>query len=133
MLHLCIGIFIILHGLVHMLYFGQSGGYFKLKPGMLWPCESWAYKIISGEKACKRITGFLLLISTLGFIVSGVFFLTGSSRWVLFLEIAVVTSILTFVSGWIGKMHKLHDQGLIGILIDLGLVILINTLPIIVL
>ena len=31
------GVFIVLHGLVHLLYFGQSARYFELKPGMVWP------------------------------------------------------------------------------------------------
>ena len=37
MLNIVIGVFIILHGLVHMLYFGQSRKFFELQPGMTWP------------------------------------------------------------------------------------------------
>jgi len=32
-----LGIFFILHGLVHLLYAGQSLRLFELRPGMTWP------------------------------------------------------------------------------------------------
>jgi hypothetical protein len=31
------GIFFLLHGLVHLLYAGQSLRFFELRPGMTWP------------------------------------------------------------------------------------------------
>jgi hypothetical protein len=31
------GIFLILHGLVHLLYYGQSARRFELAPGLTWP------------------------------------------------------------------------------------------------
>lgn len=42
MIRILFGVFIILHGLVHLLYMGQSNRYFELQPGMLWPDGSWA-------------------------------------------------------------------------------------------
>ena len=42
MFRIIFGIFIILHGLVHLLYFGQSTRYFELQPGMVWPDGAWA-------------------------------------------------------------------------------------------
>jgi hypothetical protein len=35
MLRFIIGVFIVLHGLVHLLYFGHSRRLFELQPGML--------------------------------------------------------------------------------------------------
>jgi len=37
-----VGIFLILHGLVHFLYAGQSIRLFELQAGMIWPDASWA-------------------------------------------------------------------------------------------
>jgi len=37
MLTIILGIFCILHGLVHLLYAGQSRRLFELRPGMVWP------------------------------------------------------------------------------------------------
>ena len=42
------GVFLMLHGLVHLLYLGQSQRFFELQPGMTWPDgpgrsrDSWA-------------------------------------------------------------------------------------------
>jgi hypothetical protein len=44
MIRLIIGIFLLLHGLVHLLYFGQSARYFDLRPEMIWPDGSWAFQ-----------------------------------------------------------------------------------------
>jgi hypothetical protein len=43
-----LGIFLVLHGLVHLLYFGQSARYFELKPGMTWPDGAWAFSRLLG-------------------------------------------------------------------------------------
>jgi len=43
LLRLIIGVFIVLHGLVHLLYFGQSWRFFELQPEMVWPEDSWAF------------------------------------------------------------------------------------------
>ncbi len=37
MLRFIAGAFIVLHGLVHLLYAGQSRRLFELRPGMVWP------------------------------------------------------------------------------------------------
>jgi hypothetical protein len=37
MLRLAFSVFIVLHGLVYLLYFGQSRKFFELQPGLLWP------------------------------------------------------------------------------------------------
>lgn len=43
MLRIIVGVFIVLHGLVRLLYFGQSQRFFKLKPGLVWPDGSWGF------------------------------------------------------------------------------------------
>ena len=37
MLKIFFAVFLILHGLVHLLYLGQSAGTFELQPGLNWP------------------------------------------------------------------------------------------------
>ena len=48
MLRFILSVFIVLHGLVHLLYFGQSRRLFELQPGMAWP-ESWRLSFSSPE------------------------------------------------------------------------------------
>ena len=38
-----VGIFLILHGIVYLLYFGHSMRLFELRPGLLWPEAAWRY------------------------------------------------------------------------------------------
>lgn len=42
-MNIFMGIFLILHALVHLLYAGQSRRFFELRPGMTWPDGSWAF------------------------------------------------------------------------------------------
>ena len=42
MVRILVSLLVILHGLVHLLYFGQSARLFELQPGMGWPDGSWA-------------------------------------------------------------------------------------------
>ena len=47
------GIFLILHGLVHLLYFGQSQRYFELQPGLAWPNGSWVFSRWLGDDPAR--------------------------------------------------------------------------------
>ncbi len=42
-MQIVVGVFLILHGLVHLLYAGQALRYFELRPGMTWPDASWLF------------------------------------------------------------------------------------------
>lgn len=43
MLRFILGIFIVLHGLVHLLYAAHSRRLVELRPEMIWPDGSWAF------------------------------------------------------------------------------------------
>ena len=55
------GIFILLHGLVHLLYFGQSARYFEMQQGMVWPDGSWAFSRLFGEIGSRNLASALLV------------------------------------------------------------------------
>ena len=62
MLATIFGVFLILHGLVHLLYAGQSWELFELRPEMTWPEGSWLISKILGDQAARMLaTGFLVL------------------------------------------------------------------------
>ncbi len=58
MVRILFGIFIVLHGLVHLLYFGQSARYFELQPGMVWPNGSWVVSKLLGKKQIEFLRVF---------------------------------------------------------------------------
>jgi hypothetical protein len=71
MIRILFGAFIVLHGLVHMLYFGQSARYFELQPGMVWPDGSWAFSRFLDNAAVRNLAGILLILAAVGFAAGG--------------------------------------------------------------
>jgi hypothetical protein len=57
MIRIMIGVFMVLHGGVHLLYFGQSARYFDLKAGMLWPDSAWAFSKLLWMAKLKQVEG----------------------------------------------------------------------------
>jgi len=79
-----VGVFIVLHGLVHLLYFGQSRRFFELQPGMVWPAGSWAFSKLLGEGTTGWLAGIACILAALGFVAGGTAILAGSrggARW----------------------------------------------------
>jgi hypothetical protein len=68
------GIFFILHGLVHLLYAGQSARLFELRPGLIWPDGSWLFSKLAGDSATRIMAGILLVLAALALIAGGLGF-----------------------------------------------------------
>jgi hypothetical protein len=128
MLSILFGIFIILHGLVHMLYFGQSARLFELKEGLTWPDGSWAFSGLLGSEATRMLTNVLLIIAAAGFVVGGIgiFIKQGWARPLI--AGAAIFSSLIYILMWDGAAQKLHDKGAIGILINLAILVVLLVL-----
>ena len=119
-----VGIFIILHGLVHLLYFGQSKRAFEMREGMTWPIPSWAFSWFLGEKATRNIAGCLCIIVAAGFVISGIGLLIHLSWWKKLLLITTILSTILFLLCWDGKIKKPGEKGGIAILINIGILCL---------
>jgi hypothetical protein len=119
------GAFIVLHGLVHLLYFAQSQRIFELRPGMVWPDSSWAFSRLLGEKSTRLLASALCLLAALGFIAGGIGFFFGQAWWRNASVAAAAISILLYILFWNGKMQKLDDQGGVGILLDIAILAVI--------
>jgi hypothetical protein len=119
------GAFIILHGLVHLLYFAQSQRIFELRPGMVWPDGSWAFSRLLGEKSTKLLASALCLLAALGFIAGGIGLFFGQAWWRNVSVAAAAISILLYILFWNGKLQKMDDQGGVGILIDIAILAVI--------
>ena len=125
MLTTLFGIFLILHGMVHLLYAGQSWRLFELSSGLTWPKDAWLFSRLLGDEATRLLAAVLLVIAALGLVVSGlgVFFRADWWRTVTITS-AVFSSVLYFVM-WNGQFQRLPDQGGVGILINLAILVLI--------
>jgi uncharacterized membrane protein YphA (DoxX/SURF4 family) len=121
MIRIVFGIFIVLHGLVHLLYFGQSARYFELQPGMVWPDGSWAFSRLLGDETTRLLASVACVLAAIGFVAGGAGILAGRAWW----RPSVVGSAAFFsvvlILLWDGQVHRLDDKGAIGLLINLAI------------
>jgi hypothetical protein len=123
MLKFVAGAFMVLHGLVHLLYVGQSRRLFELQPGMVWPDGSWAFSKLLGEEATRWLASLSCLVAALGFAVGGAAILAGQAWWRPVVVGAAACSAMVFVLFWDGRRQKLADQGAIALLINLAVLV----------
>ena len=125
------GVFIVLHSLVLLLYFGQSARYFELKPGMVWPDGSWAFSRLLGNEGARNLASILLILTAIGLIAGGMGILLSQAWWRPVVVGAVTFSFLVYILFWNGRMKNLDEQGMVGLLIDMAilLAVLILRLP----
>jgi hypothetical protein len=128
MLRLIVGAFIVLHGLVHLLYFGQSQRLFELQPGMVWPDGSWAFSRLFGEAATRLFASVACVLAALGFVAGGAAVLLGQPWWRPVVVAASAFSTGIFVLFWNGGFKKLPDQGAIAILINIAILLAVLVL-----
>jgi hypothetical protein len=115
------GIFFILHAFVHLLYAGQALLFFELRPGLAWPDGAWAFSRLLGDLVTRWLAAISLALAAFGFLSAGLglFFGAGWARTVTLG--AAGLSVLVYLLFWDGKLHKLPDQGAVGLLISLGI------------
>ena len=125
MIKVITGIFLLLHGLVHLLYFGQSARLFELQSGMIWPDGSWAFSKLLGENGTRMLASIFCILAAAGFILgaAGVFF--SQPWWRTVIVASAVFSGILYILFWNGRLQRLANQGGIGILIDAAILLAI--------
>ena len=119
----------LLHGMVHGLYFGQSSRLFELRPGMQWPDASWIFSQVVGEKVVRSLASFWCIIAALGFVIGGIFSLSNQASWRPVVMVSSILSSIMYILFWDGKLRNLGDQGGFGILINIGVLVVLTVLP----
>ncbi len=119
MLQIAVGIFIILHGLVHVLYAGQSWRFFEMQTEMMWPDGSWLLSRFLSKTKMRWIAGIMCIISAAGFAWAGIAMSTESGGWLQMVVGATGLSSVVFLIFWNGESSHLGDQGAVGILINI--------------
>jgi hypothetical protein len=123
-----IGVFMVLHGLVHSLYFGQSWRLFELQPGMIWPDGSWAFSRLLGDDATRLLASIACLLAAIGFAAGGIGILVRQSWWRSMVVGSAAFSAVIFFLFWDGGMQKLPDKGAIGLLINIAILVAVLNL-----
>lgn len=121
MLNLIVGVFMVLHGLVHLLYVGQSQRLFELQPGMAWPEGSWSFGMLLGDGGARMLASIFLALAALGFVVGGIGIFARQAWWRPAVVGAAIFSAVIYFLFWNGKLQGLDNQGGIGILINLAI------------
>ena len=118
-------IFVILHGLVHMWYVTLSQGWVKFQTEMGWSGRSWLLANIFEEKISLNIASGFYIFSTVLFVITGIGLLASSSWARVALIMSSIVSAITILVFWDGKPNMLVEKGLIGLLINIGFLILV--------
>jgi hypothetical protein len=118
MLRIVFGVFIVLHGLVHMLYFGQSARYFELQPRMVWPDGAWAFSKLLGDGTIRMLASIFFALAAIGFVVGGTGILVRQVWWCPVVLGSAAFSTVIYLLFWDGAWQNLDDKGVIGILIN---------------
>ncbi len=121
MLRFILGVFVVLHGLVHLLYFGQSRRLFELQPGMVWPAGSWAFAKLLGVDVTRWLASIACILAAALFIAGGLGIFVRQAWWRPVIVASAAFSALLFFLFWNGGFQKLDNQGGVGILINLAI------------
>ncbi len=119
MLRLLGGVFIILHGLVHLWYLTLSQGWVEFQSEMGWDGSSWLLSKFLPDASLRPIASSLFLLSSFAFIASGigVFLQADWTRSVLIA--AAILSSAVILLFWDGRGAMLVQKGILGLLINL--------------
>lgn len=124
-MNIAVAIFLILHGLVHLLYLGQSMKWYELGKGMAWPENSWAFSRLFGNKTTRVIASVSCVLAALVFVGGGVLIFAKQPAWVWITVGAAAFSSLLMLLMWDGKMKELANKGLFAILINATIIVLL--------
>jgi hypothetical protein len=118
-----VGIFMVLHGVVHLLYFGQARRFFEMQEGLQWPDGSWAFSRLLGVEATRWLAASACVLAALGFMAGGIAIFGGWSWWRPVVVGSAAFSIAIWILFWNGTWQRLSEQGLIAILINAAILV----------
>ena len=118
MLRFIAGLFIILHGLVHLLYTAHSLRRIEIREGLAWPDGSWAFSRLLGVEAARWLAASAYTLAAIGFVIGGLGIFLSQAWWRPFVVGSAVLSSISVLLLWDGTRQRLSDQGLFALLIN---------------
>lgn len=123
MLAFMVGLFVVLHGLVHLLYVAQSRRLVELRPDLTWPDRSWAFSKPLGDETTRRLASIAYLVAAAGLVAGGAGLLLRQGWWPPAIVSSAAFSAVVIVLFWDGGRRRFRDEGGIGLLIDLAILV----------
>lgn len=125
MLRTLLGIFVILHGLVHLWFVVLSQELIEVTPEMGWTPHSWLFTGALGDATTRWLATVVSVLLALTFLVSGIALFARVGWWRPLMTGSAIASALLILVYWDGGTRMLVEKGLIGFLIDVGLLVLL--------
>lgn len=123
MLRLLFGIFIVLHGLVHLWYVTLSQRWVEFQPEMGWTGESWLFYPLLGDGATRWLATVLYGMAALGFVAGGIGIFSQQTWWRPVVIGSAALSAAIILLFWDGGWQRIVEKGLIGFLINVSILV----------
>ncbi len=125
MLRFLAGLFIILHGLVHVWYIVLSQRWVEFQPDMGWTGRSWLLSNFLSDSTLRPLAGVLYAIAALAFVICGVGVMFQWEELRPILIGAAIFSSVVILLFWDGGFKLLIQKGILGLLINLVILVLL--------
>ncbi|MGD1995148.1 MAG: hypothetical protein PVH62_00090 [Anaerolineae bacterium] len=128
MLRLLIGVFVVLHGLVHLWYVVLSQRLIEFQPEMGWTGRSWIFSPLLGDAAARLVASVLYVLATIGFVAGGLGLLIRQEWWRSVVVGSAALSTAIVILFWDGSVNLVVQKGLIGLLINVAILVVVLVL-----
>jgi hypothetical protein len=123
MVRFLVGIFIVLHGLVHLWFVVLSQRLVEFQAEMGWTGKSWLFSPLPGDAITRSLASVLYVLATIGFVAGGIGIFVQQEWWRPVVVASAAFSAAIIVLFWDGGMQMLVQKGLIGLLINIVILV----------
>jgi hypothetical protein len=125
MLHIIMGVFLILHGAVHIWYVAMARGVISADADTIWTGKSWLLTRTLGDQMTMTLATLVHSVTTLVFVIAGAG-LVAKQEWFAAWAIGgAILSMAAIVGFWDGRPDHPVEKGALGIIIDIGILVAI--------
>ena len=117
-----IGLFVALHGLVHLWYVVLSQGLVEFRPEMGWTGRSWILTNLIGSPITRLLAGMLYGLAAVALVTGSISIFSRSNWGQPVLVGSAVLSATIILLFWDGSLERIVEKGLLGFLISIAIV-----------
>jgi len=122
MVKFLVGLVIVLHGLVHLWYVVLSQKLVAYRPEMGWTGRSWLFTPLLGDPTTRGLAAIFYSLAAVALVMGGIGIYTRSTWGLPVLVGSAVLSAAVIILFWDGRLERLAERGLVGLVISLVLV-----------
>jgi hypothetical protein len=123
MLRVLFGVFVVLHGLVHLWYVTLSQGLVEFQAEMGWTGRSWLFSPLLGGGATRSLATLLYGLAALGFVIGGIGVFAQQAWWRPLIVGSAAFSAAIILLFWDGGTQMIVEKGLLGFLINVAILV----------